>query len=396
MNLRTLPVSAKIEGKRILVRVDWNVPLEQRMAPEESLKIARTLPMIHALADRGAIIVLLTHLGRPNGRDLSLSTMRLLPLLKTFGLQPRHHSASVSRSDERAALVASLLEARPGSIHLLENVRFEPGEERNNPKLVRAYAEIGELFINDAFASSHRAHASVVGLAKALPSYAGSSLMLEEKHLRRLLHNPKRPFMAVIGGLKLSTKIPVLQALLATCDRVMIGGAMATTFAAARGWETGASFVEKAAIPLAKRLLKEQHLVLPDQVVVADALRHGAKHRTTALSKIGAKEIVVDIAPSTLKDWYASWKTAKTIVWNGPIGVMEIPEFGAGSRLTARALAACAKGRAFVVAGGGDTVPILFTTKTEEDFDAVSTGGGALLEYLATGGKLPGMVVLEK
>ncbi len=385
-----------IEGKRVLLRVDWNIPLGGSVAPDESLKILRTLPTIHALADRGAVVILLTHLGRPKAREQTLSTLHLLPLLKTFGLKPKFHSASVSRPAERAALIASLQEARPGSIHILENVRFEPGEERNDAKLIRAYAEIGEIFINDAFASSHRAHVSVSGLAKALPSFAGPALILEEKHLSKFLHNPKEPFVAVIGGLKLSTKIPVLKALLDICDHVMIGGAMATTFAAARGWKTGASFVEKEAIPLAKRLLKERGLVLPERVVVADAICHGAKQRIVLLSEIGSKDIVVDIAPATLKQWAETWRSAKTILWNGPVGVMEVPEFGAGSRFTARALASCAKGRSFVVAGGGDTVPVLFKTKTEKDFDYVSTGGGALLEYLANDGDLPGTTVLKK
>src|SRR5574337_846729 len=214
MTLRTLSAGMKLKGKRVLVRVDWNVPLLGGWQPEESLKIERSLSTIHALQKRGAVIIALTHIGRPEGREHKYSTEHLIPLLAArYKLHAAYHSASVSRKDEFALLQEALSEAAPGSVHLLENVRFENGEEKNDPKLAKAYAALGQLFINDAFASSHRSHASVVGIAKQLPAYAGPALAEEVGVLQRLVQKPGKPFLAIIGGLKLSTKIPVLESL---------------------------------------------------------------------------------------------------------------------------------------------------------------------------------------
>jgi phosphoglycerate kinase len=394
MKLRTLPSTAKLKGKRVLVRVDWNVPLHG-LAPEESLKIERSIPHLKALASRGAIVVVLTHLGRPKGRENTFSTQRLPPLLAgRYALHVSYHSARLSDKTERAELLAVLKEAKAGTIHLLENVRFESGEERNDARLAKAYAEIGQVFVNDAFASSHRKHVSVSGLAKVLPSYAGPSLIQEVSVLSMLLQKPKRPFLSFIGGLKLSTKMPVLEALLKICDRVAIGGAMATTFAAAQKQKTGKSFVEKASIPLAKKFLANNKLLLPVDVMVTQKISIGAKEKRVDADAIGKDDIVVDAGMKTLAAWGREIRQAQTILWNGPVGITEVFAFGSGSRFLARAIGARAKGSAFGVAGGGDTLPVLVDTKTLANFDHVSMGGGAMLEFLVLKGKLPGLIPL--
>lgn len=397
MTLRTLSKTQTLKGKRVLLRVDWNVPLRHGLLPEESLKIERSLPTIRELSRRGAVVIVLTHLGRPTKRERALSTEHLLPLLKThYQLSLSFHSASVSKEDERGALLASLKEAAPGSVHLLENVRFEKGEEKNDLTLAKAYASIGDLFVNDAFASSHRAHASVVGIAKKLPSYAGPALAEEVCALSTLLNKPKKPFIAIIGGLKVSTKIPVLQSLLAVCDRVLVGGAMATTLGLALKRPSGKSFVEKTSLAAVKAIVKQKKLVLPADVVVTERLTDHPKLRRVLAEKIGKQDIIVDVGPRTLFAWGKEIAAAKTILWNGPVGVAEVPACGAGSRFLARAIADRAQGNAFVVVGGGDTLPIVAATKTTARFDHVSMGGGATLEFLAKKGKLPGLLPLKK
>lgn len=396
MVLRTLSKSLALKGKRVLVRVDWNVPFRNGILPEESLKIERSLSDIRDLAKRGAIVIVLTHLGRPKGRERSLSTQHLLPLLKSHYRFPiRFHSASVSNENERAALLASFKEAEPGSVHLLENVRFEKGEEANDFKLAKAYATLGDLFVNDAFASSHRAHVSVVGIAKRLPSYAGPMLADEVNAISTLLNKPKKPFVAIIGGLKVSTKIQVLQSLLSICDRVLVGGAMATTLGLALKRPSGKSFVEKSALALVKTMVKNKKLGLPMDVVVKERSDHPKLRRVLA-DKVGKKDIVVDVGPRTLAAWGKEIASAKTILWNGPVGVSEVEASGAGSRFLARTIADHAKGKTFAVVGGGDTLPILVATKTVSRFDHVSTGGGALLEFISKKGKLPGLIPLMK
>lgn len=388
----------KLEGKRVLMRVDWNIPLG-RFRQEDMLKVERSIQDIHELAQRGAIVILLTHLGRPEKRDLSLSTARLLPAVKKYyKLRVTHHSASVSNAVSRKALCNTLDEAKPGSIHLLENVRFEKGEDECANALVKAYAELGDLFVNDAFASSHRKHASVFGLAKALPAYAGPDLVREVDALNALIKSPKKPFMAVIGGFKLSTKIPIIKSLCLVCDQVLVGGAMANTFEAAQGKSVGKSFVEKASLAEAKRLLTKykKKIQLPIDVKVVPNPDKRSEPRIKSVAEIGKNDVVIDVGVRTLKDWNERLTTAKTILWNGPIGKCEIPEYAFGSRFIAKAIGTVAKGAAFGVAGGGDTLPVVLETKTQTWFDHVSVGGGAMLEFLVKKGKLPGLTPLEK
>jgi 3-phosphoglycerate kinase len=260
--------------------------------------------------------------------------------------------------------------------------------------IAKAWASLGDIFINDAFAASHRAHASVVGVAKLLPSYAGPSFVQEVERLGRLLEKPSSPFVAIIGGKKLSTKIPVLKELLARCDRVLVGGAMATPFLAAQKLQVGKSYLEKASITEAGKLLKKSGLLLPVDVMVADKLVTSPKLKRVTVDAVGKKDIIVDIGPATLAQWATIIAGAKTILWNGPVGWTECKPCGSGSRFIARMIGTRAKGPAFGVAGGGDTLPVLADTKAAKWFDFISTGGGAMLEFIAQKGRLPGITAL--
>ncbi|MBP9710032.1 phosphoglycerate kinase [Patescibacteria group bacterium] len=397
MNLRTLPKTKKMKGQRILVRVDWNIPLEGEMEPEALLKIERSLVTIYDLAKRGAIVILLTHLGRPKKREAALSTKQLVPIVKRlYGLELTYHKEIVSNKTEREWLVTSLSEAEEGSIHLLENVRFEEGEEKNSVALSKAYAMLGDVFVNDAFASCHRSHASVAGIAKQLPSFAGGSLQEEVKMLSVFLKKPQRPFVAVVGGKKLTTKLPVIKALLKMCDAVMVGGAMSHACFVAQGISIGGSYVEKEGIVEAQKLVQAPNLFLPTDVILAKSVSKDAELVRSPISSIGKKMMVVDAGPATLKVWAEKIQGAKTVLWNGPIGVTEIKSMGAGSRFLARVIGARSRGAAFGVAGGGDTIPVITQTKTQDWFDFVSTGGGAMLEFIVLKGCLPGLVPLLK
>lgn len=399
MKLRTLPKTKKLKGQRVLVRVDWNIPLEGEMESEVLLKIERSLVTVHDLVKRGAIVILLTHLGRPKKRELSLSTKQLVPIVKRlYGLELTYHGEVVSDKGEGGRLAMKLSEAEEGSVHLLENVRFEEGEEKNSVALSKAYARLADLFINDAFASCHRSHVSVAGIAKQLPSFAGVALQEEVRMLSVFLKKPQRPFVAVIGGKKLTTKLPVVKALLKMCDAVMVGGAMSHACFAAQGISIGGSYVEKEALSEAKKLLQSPNLFLPIDVMLADGLSNGAKLVRSSISSVGKgkKWLVVDAGPVTLKTWAEKLQSAKTILWNGPIGVTEIKHMGAGSRFLARVIGGRSRGAAFGVAGGGDTIPVIVQAKVHTWFDFVSTGGGAMLEFIALKGSLPGLAPLLK
>ncbi len=393
--LRSLTGLKLSPGTRVLVRVDWNVPLEGGLKPENSLKIDRSLETIRWLQSKKAIVILLTHLGRPERPDPAFSTAMLVKLLqREHGLVLTHHAERVSVAKERARLEEKLEAALPGSVHLLENVRFEPGEDKNTLALAKAYASLGAAFINDAFASCHRAHASVVGIARQLPAYASKALIEEDKALSKLLASKSRPRLAVVGGLKLSTKLPLLRVLLEKFDHVLIGGAMASTIQAASGQAVGSSYIEESTFKEVKRLRPHPKLVLPQDVIVAHA-KNLKKYRTATWEDIQKEERVVDVGPKTLKVWGKLIATAKVLVWNGPVGFFEVPVFGAGSRFVARAVGARSKGRAYGVAGGGETLSAIRGVKVESWFDHLSTGGGAMLEYLTNEGDLPGFTPLR-
>lgn len=374
--------------------MDWNVPLKGAFAADESLKITRSLATIEGLVKRGAIVLVATHLGRPNKREKELSTENLIRRLPAMKSTPEFLGEML---DDKAGLDAAdkkIKKARQGSVFLLENVRFYPGEEKNDKKLAKAYAALADIYMNDAFASCHRAHASIVAVTKELKSYAGPNLIQEVAALDKLLIKPKHPYLAIIGGAKLSTKIPVIEALLKVADKVLIGGAMAHPIMVAKKMQIGKSYIEKESLAAAKKLAKNRKLVLPLDAVVANKVAPGARAMTCEISKVKKTDAIGDIGPKTMQAWAAEIKKAKTIVWNGPLGVADIPAFSHGSLVVARALAIRSKGEAYGVVGGGDTLPVVMESGMDEWFDHISTGGGAMLEFIAKKGKLPGLTVL--
>jgi len=394
MKLPVLPKAKSLKNKRVFLRVDWNVPLQGAFAAEDSLKVTRTLPTVKNLAKRGAKVLVATHLGRPKGHDPELSTAKLLPRLKEQGLDVEYLGESLEDKDGLKSAALKIKSAKAGSVFLLENVRYYAGEEKNNLKLSKAYASLADIFVNDAFASCHRKHASVVGLAKQLPHFAGPTLIEEVAALAKLLDEPKKPYFAIIGGAKLTTKLPVIQALLKSADKVFIGGAMAHAFFAAKKIEIGNSYVEKEGIAVARKMLKDKKIVLPIDAVVAKKVEPGAKATAVEIGKLKKTDAIGDIGPLTMRAWAEEIRRAKTIVWNGPLGVADIPAFSHGSMVICRAMAARSKGQAYGVAGGGDTLPVVLASGMEQWFDHVSTGGGAMLEFIVKKGKLPGLVVL--
>jgi len=384
-----------LKGKRVLVRVDWNIPLVGKGTEEDSLKMERSFATIRDFSKRGAVVILLTHLGRPKKREAAFSTKKLAHIASVLsGIKIHFAENAVDDPKDLKKLDATIGKASSGSVFLLENVRFYRGEEKNDPKLAAAFASLGDLFVNDAFASCHRSHASVVGIAKKLPSYAGASLASEVAGLERLLVKPKKPFLAIIGGSKLSTKIDVLSALLKVADRVLIGGAMAHAFFAAKKISIGKSFIEKEGVSAARKLLKNKKILLPIDVVVAPTIGPNTHPRVASLKEIKKTEAIGDIGTETMRAWAEEIRQAKTIVWNGPLGVTEIPAFSHGSLVIARAIAARSKGPCYGVVGGGDTLPVVLRTGMSEWIDHLSTGGGAMLEFISNGGKLPGLAPL--
>lgn len=395
MKLRTLGKSVNLGCARVYVRVDWNVPLRGGLDAGESLKMKRSVPLLRELSERGAVVLVLTHLGRPKGRDSKYSTKQLAAVMRGFsGLDVQYLDLDLGTHKGHEKFGRDLDQFSPGSIVLLENVRFQKGEDENNAKLVRAYAEHADAFMNDAFASSHRDHATVTGLAKALPSYAGPSLVEEVRHLLPLITKPKKPYYAFIGGAKLSTKLPVIEILLKKADKVFIGGAMSHPFFVAKRLSIGKSYLEKEGVKLAKKLMKNRKIVLPTDVIVAKSLKRGVKAYRREIRAIGKGDMIGDIGTETMKDWSAEIRMAKTIAWNGPVGVTELPTFSHGSLVIGRAIAARAKGKAYGAVGGGDTLPVVQRTGMKEHFDWISTGGGAMLEYISKNGALPGLKAL--
>lgn len=397
MKLPSLPITRSLQGKRVFVRVDWNVPLDAGFGAEDSLKLTRSVETIKMLKARGAIVLVATHIGRPQGRDPKFSTKRLLRLLSLHhGLEAGHLPFALDVPHALAQVSSIVEKALPGTVFLLENVRFNAGEEKNEAKLAKAYASLADIFVNDAFASCHRAHASVVGIAKLLPHFAGPTLLDEVKALEKIIDKPKKPYVAFVGGAKITTKIDVVHALLKIADHVCIGGAMAHAFFLAEKREIGKSFVEKEGVAVAKQLLKNKKIHIPVDVIVAKKLEPHAYARVAPVTGVLKSELIGDIGPQTMQEWAKLIATAKTLVWNGPMGVAEIPAFSHGSLVIGRAIASRSKGKAYGVAGGGDTLPVALATGMSEWFDHLSTGGGAMLEFIVKKGRLPGLVALQK
>jgi len=386
--LRDLPPAA-LDGKRALVRVDFNVPLKDGAVADDT-RIRAALPTITYLRDKGARVVLLSHLGRPKGGpDPKFSLRQTLPTLE------RALGAPVAFIDDLDAGVAVTRRLPRGGVALVENTRFWPGEEKNDQALAKQFAALGDFYVDDAFGSAHRAHATTEAVAHLVhPAVAGFLLEKELQYLGEALTNPKRPFIAVLGGAKISGKIDVIEALLPRVDEILIGGAMACTFFAAMGLEVGKSLVEREKVDLARQLLARggAKLILPRGAVVAPSLERADDRTEVSADRIPADQAVYDVDHSTRVDYRARLLRAKTALWNGPMGVFETPPFDGGTRAVAEALVEAGKRGAITIVGGGDSAAAV--AGFEDKLTHVSTGGGAALEFLE-GRELPGVAALE-
>lgn len=384
---------AELDGRRALVRVDYNVPLEDGQVQDDA-RISATLPTLGHLLDAGARPVLMSHLGRPGGSpDPELSLAPVAGRLEALLERPVRFTGPADSDD-------ALRESRglePGSVLVLENLRFLPGEKKNDPDLARRLARLGDLYVNDAFGASHREHCSVVGVPAVLhPAVAGLLVERELAALDRLRSDPESPFVVIMGGAKIGDKIDLMEAFLDRADRILLGGAMANTFLAAAGHETGSSLVEEDALDEARRLAERggDQLELPGDVVVAPSPDDGDEARVVGVDVIPPGAMALDIGPHTRETFAGALSRAATVFWNGPMGLFEKKAFAEGTRAVARAVAEACDDGAFAVVGGGDSARAVREAGVADRLSHVSTGGGAALEYLATG-SLPGVEALD-
>lgn len=388
MNKKTVR-DLDLKGKRVLMRADFNVPLHDGAITDDT-RIQAALPTINYILEHGATLILMSHLGRPKGKvnpALSLKPVvaRLSELLgRNIQLAPSNVGPEVE------AMVAA---SKPGTVIMLENVRFQAGEKKNNPELAAQMAKLGDVFINDAFGTAHRAQASTEGIAHLLPAASGFLIEKEINFLGQATGNPTRPYVVILGGAKVSDKIGVIQNMLSKADKVLIGGGMANTFFKAQGLEIGDSLVEDDALDTAKALMQEagDTLVLPSDVVVADAFDNDAAHKTVAADQVEAGWRILDIGPQTIAAYKAILENAKTVAWNGPMGVFEMPHFAKGTFAVAEVLAEI---DAITIIGGGDSASAVKKAGVADKVSHVSTGGGASLQYLE-GKPLPGIDALQ-
>ena len=393
---KTLDDMGDIRGKAVLVREDLNVPMQDGAVSDDT-RLRAAMPTVNELSDRGAKVLILAHFGRPKGQvnqDMSLATV-VEPLSAVLG-RPVAFIADCQGAEAKAAV-----DALPeGAIAVLENTRFHAGEEKNDPALAEAMAVLGDLYVNDAFSAAHRAHASTEGLAHKLPAFAGRSMEKELDALEAALGKPVKPVAAVVGGAKVSTKLDVLNNLVAQVDHLIIGGGMANTFLAARGVNVGKSLCEHDLAETAEKIMDAADAAgctvhLPYDVVVAkEFAANPASLRTCNVHEVAADEMILDVGPAAVEALGDALKTCRTLVWNGPLGAFEIAPFDAATVALARTAAALTKeGSLTSVAGGGDTVAALNHAGVAADFSFVSTAGGAFLEWME-GKELPGVAAL--
>ena len=384
-----------VTGKRVLVRADLNVPMRDGKITD-TLRIDRQAPTIRELAEKGARVIVLSHFDRPKGKVVpSMSLAPIAPALaKAVGRDVAFASDCIG--DVAKAAIAKL---KDGDVLLLENTRFHAGEEKDDPDFAKALAELGDLYVNDAFSAAHRAHGSTEGIAHLLPAAAGRAMQSELEHLHKALSDPKRPVMAVVGGAKVSTKIALIEHLMEKVDILVIGGAMANTFLAAEDIKVGKSLYEKDQLDTASRIVKQATetgtiLLLPTDAVVAKEFKANAPHRTASVRDVADDEMILDVGPDTIAEFERRLHTTKTLVWNGPFGAFETVPFDAGTVAAAKLVAAATRaGNLLSVAGGGDTVSAFNHAGVADDFTYVSTAGGAFLEWLE-GRELPGVAAL--
>lgn len=385
-----------VKGKRVLVRADLNVPSKDGKVTDTT-RIDRSAATLKDLADKGAKVIVITHFGRPKGREDKYSQKLLLePLSKAVGRPVGWADDCVGPDAEKA--VAAM---KDGDVVLLENVRFHPEEEKNDPAFAKALAANGDLYVNDAFSTAHRAHASTEGLAHILPAAAGRLMQAELEALGRALEKPEKPVAAVVGGAKVSTKLDLLGNLVAKVDYLIIGGGMANTFMFAMGKDVGKSLCEKDMADTAREIMEKAkkancHIVLPIDVVVASEFAANAPNKVVPLDGVPADMMILDAGPASIEAIVDRLNGCKTLVWNGPLGAFEIEPFDKATNAVAQAAAERTKqGKLLTVAGGGDTVAALAKAGVDDKFSYVSTAGGAFLEWLE-GKTLPGVAALKQ
>jgi phosphoglycerate kinase len=388
---------ADASGKRVLVRVDFNVPMKDGQVSDDT-RLRSALPTIEHLRDAGAKVILAAHFGRPRGqRNLEMSLAPVASALDELidGVDVKFVCDCVGSDAEQA-----VERLTTGGVLLLENTRFHAGEEKNDPEFVAQLAKLADLYVNDAFSAAHRAHASTEGVARLIPAYAGLALQREIDHVTAALDNPARPLLAVVGGAKVSTKIDLLKNLVTKVDRLFVGGAMANTFLAAKGHDVGASLYEVDLLETAREIMDiagkaGSQILLPVDGVVTKEFKANAERRVVNVDEIGAGEMMLDCGPETVDRLADAIATARTLVWNGPLGAFEIEPFDTATVEAARFAADRAKNHGLTaVAGGGDTVAALNHAGVATDFTFISTAGGAFLEWLE-GKALPGIEALK-
>ena len=396
MSFRTLD-QADLAGKRALVRVDLNVPMEDGQVSDDT-RLQAAKPTVDKLRAGGAKVILLAHFDRPKGKVVPSMSLKPIvePLAKVLGVPVAFADDCIGQKAREAVNAM-----QPGGVLLLENVRFHAGEEANDRAFADALAANGDLFVNDAFSAAHRAHASTEALAKRLPAYAGEQMRLELDALDAALGRPQRPVLGIVGGSKVSTKLDLLRNLVTRLDKLAIGGGMANTFLYAQGHDVGASYCEKDLAETARDIIRlagqnNCKLFLPLDIVVAEKLAPGAPARVRHVGSIDEHERILDAGPETVERLCRAMDNSRTLIWNGPLGVFEMPPFDKGTMTAARHAAELAKaGKIVAVAGGGDTVAALNAAGVSQDFTFVSTAGGAFLEWME-GKELPGVAALSR
>lgn len=399
MKIKSIREIKSVKNKRIIVRVDFNVPLKQEIIKDDA-RIKAVLPTIKYLSDKGAKVILISHLGKPEkaqsaklkAQNYSLKPMAV-KLAEILGQKVKFVNDCLGVKVETA-----IGKMKAGEVILLENLRFYAGEEKNDEIFAKSLAKLAQFYINEAFSVSHRQHASVSAITKFLPSYAGFLLEKEIAVLTKVLKKPERPFLVIIGGAKISTKIKVIENLLERVDYLLLGGALVNNFFKAQGYNVGKSLIETDYIKVAQNLLtgpKKEKLVLPIDVLVAKKIEPLAEPLVRHLNEVKDDEIILDIGPETIRSFAYLIKEAKTILWNGPLGMFELEHFRNGSIMIARVIASRSQGQAYGIVGGGETIECLNQTKMAQYVDWISTGGGAMLEFLE-GKILPGIKPLLK
>ena len=383
-----------VDGRRVFVRADLNVPIEDGRITDDT-RIRASLPTIVHLLERGAIVILASHLGRPKGKVND--ALRLKPVADRLS-QLLGRPVRMTGDALGPGVQVAVDKLRPGDLLLLENLRFHAAEEANDPEFAASLAALADLYVNDAFGAAHRAHASTEGITHHLPAVAGLLMEREVDALSKLLRRPPRPFHAVLGGAKVSGKLEVIEALLSRCQAVLLGGGMANTFLAARGLELGKNLVEEDQIAIAERIVgdarrKRVRLMLPTDAVVAPQIHLRARTQVVSVDAVPKDQMIVDIGPETRKAYAEHLGKAKTIFWNGPMGVFEVPQFAEGTRAIAKTLARRSSAGVVTIVGGGDSVAAIEQLGLAEKMTHVSTGGGASLEFLE-GKTLPGVAAL--